>query len=270
MSWYYSKSGFDQDAQDYFDRIVAAGSTIDATAQSAITAFVSGCKSDSIWSLLLDVGPVCGSDFAAALIKLKKLSSGWSYSNVGGAFVNGDYTQATGLTGNGTNKMLGSGVFPDIDLSIGDTGIGVYCRGTANGSIDLHGCANTPSSGQTLTLYTTYSDNKIYSDHNSEATQIGGSAITGQAIGFVFGTRTTAPTTSLYRNGSQIANSGTVGGSLPDQELYFMARNRPGASEFRANHPYSFFCITSGMDSTQAAALNTRVQALQTALGRNV
>jgi hypothetical protein len=268
MSWFYAKAtaSVDADAQDYFDRIVAAGSTIDTTARAAVNDFVVGCKADSIWTLLLDVGTFCGSNLVAGVTKLKTfgaIQDEYSAAN----FVNGDFSQSTGLTGNGSDKYLDTGLTAS-SLTSGSSGICLYDRSTVNSTEQIHGVWS--SSTVTFTLYTPYSDNKVYSDQYNEANQINsGSTISG-AVGFIHGVRTSGPQHALYRNGTQIATTGTVGGSLPSTTITFFGRRNAGIVQYYSAHTISFIAITAGMDSTQAAALYTRVQALQTALGRNV
>ncbi len=253
-------AGYDPDAQAYFDAVVAAGSTIGTTAKDAVNAFVVGCKADSIWTLLLDVGPLAGDDLTGALVKLKSLG-GTAYTNTN--FVSGDYSQATGLAGNGINKRLSAG-FNCNTLTSNSTGLGVYDRTTANGTQSLHGSYVNATNG--FYLYATYTDDIPYSGQYDEANSIGGSALTGSPIGFIFATRPSSGSHVLYRNGSSVGSSGTTGGTLPNQICQFFAAN--GLDH--TTHVLAFLVVTSGMDGTQAAALNTRVQALQTALGRNV
>lgn len=263
-----SDAATDVDALNYFNQIAAVGSTIGSTARTAISDFALGCKADSIWSLLLDVGPVAGDNLTAALVKLKKLSTGWSYTNVN--FVGGDYTEATGLLGNvASGKYLNSDVLSGA-LSSGSTGLGVYDRTTANSTVNNLGCRSASPSTSNFSTDAPYSDNIVYSNQYDFATQLAsGSALTG-ALGFIFVTRTSAPEHAIYRNGSSLASSASVGGTLPNLNIYFFAVNDNGTPINYSSHRLSFLCITAGMDSTQAAALNTRVQALQTALGRNV
>jgi hypothetical protein len=256
----------DPDAQAYFDEIANVGSTIDATARAAINDFVVGCKADSIWSLLLDIGPLCGDDLTAALVKLKKLSSSWSYGNSG--FAGGAYAQSTGLTGDGTHHLT-TGV-AGTDLTNNSTGLGVYCRSSANGTSNVHGARSVANAAtERVVLFAASDDNIPYVDLYDSANELGGSSISGP-VGFILGTRPSSSELSLYRNESLVGTTSSVGGSLPSDELWFFDRNAGGSGAGASSLSHAFLCITLGMDATQAAAFNTRVQALQTALGRNV
>lgn len=259
-------NSIDPDAQAYFDEVVINGGTIGDTAKAAINTFVVGCKADGIWSLLVDIGPLCGDDLPAALTKLKWLSGANSFY-VNTNFVSGDYSQATGLTGNGSSKRLAVG-FLASDLTTNSTGLGVYVSSSANATANGHG-ARVTGGTQSFFFYHTYSDDVPYSDQYADATQIGGTTVTGP-IGMIFGTVPSSGSHVLYRNGSSVGSSGTVSGSLPGREITFFALNdTAGFFEYTA-HTLGGLFITLGMDATQAAAFYARWQALMTAFGRNV
>jgi len=96
-------SSVDADAAAYFSRITAAGSSITTANQSAVNAFIVGCKADGIWNAIkascLLAGP---NDLTGALVPLV----GTAPTNVN--FVSGDYNRTTGLLGDGTTKYLNS------------------------------------------------------------------------------------------------------------------------------------------------------------------
>lgn len=94
----------DADALAYFAAITAAGSSISAANQSAVNAFIVGCKADGIWSAIKASCLLAGPDsLAGALVPLV----GTAPTN-NGPFVAGDYSRTTGLVGNGSSKYLES------------------------------------------------------------------------------------------------------------------------------------------------------------------
>jgi hypothetical protein len=96
-------SSVDPDASAYFSRITTAGSSITTANQSAVNAFIVGCKADGIWNAIkascLLAGP---NDLTGALVPLV----GTAPTNLN--FVSGDYNRTTGLVGDGTTKYLNS------------------------------------------------------------------------------------------------------------------------------------------------------------------
>lgn len=164
------------------------------------------------------------------------------------------------------NSYLDCG-FSCTTLTVNDTGIGVYDRNNANGVTQSYGATNGGS--ERFALYAPYSDNVVYSDEYDSASDLASPSISG-AIGFLFATRRSSSEHAIYRNGSQVAISSAGAGSLPNFNPFFFARNFTGGPTEFTQHSLAFLPITAGMNSTQAAVFNTRVQALQTALGRNV
>lgn len=97
------RSSVDADAAAYFSRITAAGSSITAANQSAVNAFIVGCKADGIWTAIKSSCLLAGpDDLTGALVPLV----GTAPTNVN--FVSGDYSRTTGLKGNGVTKHLNS------------------------------------------------------------------------------------------------------------------------------------------------------------------
>lgn len=255
----------DPDANTYFNAVVSAGSTIDTTARNAVNAFTIGCKQDSIWTLLLDVGPVCGSSLTGALVKLKDFGVGASYTN--NNFVSGDYSQSTGITGNGSTKYLNTGITTN-SFTISNVGIAFYDRTTANGTRNMNGC-QVNADGTRGFYVQVGPTNTVDSQICDVSSVVSTSALSGP-VGFIHGTRNSSPLHSVYRNGTSLASTSTVGGTLPTLHFYWFAWNLSGTAGLFSTHTMSFLAITAGMNSTQAGNLYTRVQALQTALGRQV
>ena len=105
--------GYDPDAQDFIDRViaadVAAGNTsgLEVGVKDAINAFFVGCKSDGIFSALKASCILAGArTLSGALVPL--VSTMPAPTNVGGNFVAGDYNRKTGLKGDGSTKYLDS------------------------------------------------------------------------------------------------------------------------------------------------------------------
>lgn len=260
-----SGASLDSDVAAYYANLVtyASGASLNSTEMTAIEAFVAGCKADSIWSLILDMSPLFGSDWTAAHVKLKSLSATPTLNPSG--FVSTDYTRATGYTGK-TGAVLYSRVF-GTDLTSGSSGIFVYDRGTFDVTNNGHGCA----SGGTnyFILNNAWADNNMYSYQYNTANAI--NTIGGGPVKLVHAIRSAGPLHRIYRNGANSVSTSTVGGSLPTTEIAFMGTwNGTSTGQYNITHPIGCLGLTAGMDSTQAAAFNTRIVALMTAVGRNV
>jgi hypothetical protein len=110
-------SAVDADAQAYFDRITAAGSTISNTNKAAVNAFIVGCKADGIWTAIKAACFLAGPDnLTGALVPLV----GTAPTNF--SFSSGDHSRTTGLLSNGAkyiNSNRANNADPQNNFSMG-------------------------------------------------------------------------------------------------------------------------------------------------------
>lgn len=94
----------DSDALTYIAAVESAdGQALEESVKVAIFNFISGCKSDGIWSALKSSCILAGArTLSGALVPL--VGAAPTNNN----FVSGDYNRKTGLLGNGTTKYLNS------------------------------------------------------------------------------------------------------------------------------------------------------------------
>jgi hypothetical protein len=262
---YGDSAVYDPDAADFFSRITVMGSSISASTQYAVNQFVVRCKADGIWSQLKDVGLFVGDDLTAALVKLKTLSGDYNYANVN--FVSGDYSEATGLAGDGETKYLKTG-FAANALTANSTHIAVYNRSSI-AAISAMGAYD--DANHDFNLHYPWSDGFAESaQYNNQATQgaVQSDISNSKPFGFIVGSRTASDAHAIYRNGVQLASNTTSGGDLPSREVYILNNNGfPGQI---THYTISFASYGDGLTATEVAKLSQRVNALQSALGRNV
>jgi hypothetical protein len=101
-------STIDADAKDWGARVVANGGTYSPATLKAVSNFAKQAKAAGLWTKLTRVNLFAGDQLAAALVPLKVGGGNATDTNVN--FVSGDYTEATGLKGNGTSKSLDTGI----------------------------------------------------------------------------------------------------------------------------------------------------------------
>src|SRR5688572_16238254 len=83
--------------------LLATAETINERSLQHIDKFVRDCKEADIWNFLFEVMPFVGNGLTAATTKLKYLSTAYVAAV---NFVAGDYSEITGLTGNGSTKYV--------------------------------------------------------------------------------------------------------------------------------------------------------------------
>lgn len=251
------------EAADWVTRVYSNGGTASQSTMLAVSQFVASCKSANIWSKLNRVNLFAGTQLAAALVPLKVGGGNATDTNVN--FVAGDYTEATGLTGNGTTKYLNTGLLANA-LTANDTHLALYNRASPGGLY----MAAVDGGGNSLQLLAPFGDNTVFSrQYSTGGGQLVSPALTGPT-GFVIGTRTASNAHSIYRNGSSIASNATSAGTLPALALFVFAINNAGTPFAYVAGPAAAYSIGSGLTAADVTAYTTIMETFQDALGRGV
>lgn len=262
-----SYASIDTDAAAWAAAVTTNGGTYSASTLAAVSTFCKAAKASGYWSKLNRINLFCGDQLAACLVPLKVGGGSATETNVN--FVAGDYSEATGLTGNGSTKCLRTGLVPSASLTLNDTHLAVYNRssGTAGFSIGA-----LDSTSQTTVLYAPFEGGTTgLSDQYNQTVGAGRVASTLTApFGFVVGSRTAAAAHAIYRNGSLLNSNTGSGGSLSTFEIYVGATNQAGTATTLSTGAMAGYSIGSGLTSTDVSNYNTDMQSFQQALGRNV
>jgi hypothetical protein len=256
---------YNPETVDYRARVIANGGTIADASIDAVEKFVQDCKNALIWDKLLEVAPFAGTNLSAALVKLVHPAGvPGVITNVN--FVAGDYSESTGLLGDGTTKYLNTGFNAQTHLP-DNAHLGFYLRedvGVAGNRCLIGALAGT---------------DQYWLGSLSPASQV--NARFGQTIsatlaaslsrGFYIGTRESNNALRLYKNGALAGSDGTtVIHARPNQNIYAFAWNSAGVAGGYAPARGSFYSIGQALNAEEAAALQDAVQTLQRNLNRNV
>ena len=255
-------SGYDTDAQAFFDRVTAAGGSLTATEQTAVNTLVLDMKATGTWTSMKAIYPMVGGSSAACAQNLKSSSftgtftSGWSFSSLG-------------VTPDGSSAYMNTGFIPSSNLSDNSTHGSLYLNTnnlpSLNEACDF-GAFNSVT--QSLTLVQSSQASLSFSSRN-----LGAAISTTQATrtGFGITSKTSATVTTLYKNGVNVA-SGNSGGTLPTVSCYIGNLNLNGFPYIfgYANNRIAFHSLGDSLDSTQATNLYNSVQTFQTTLSRQV
>lgn len=260
-----SGSAYDSEAQAYFNAIVANSGTISTASKGYINTFVLAAKSHSYWTKMYIFAPFVGDQLLAALVGFKP-SAATTVTMTNGNFVSGDYSEATGLLGNGTTKYIDTGVL-DTTATANSTHLMAYNRSSSSNG-GRHGVS---AAGGIFEIYAPYSDSSFYSDQYDSANGRAKSNPMATPYGFLVGSRTASNSHHVYRNGSDIttAGSGTSGGTLAGLNVYIFAVNTGSGAGAWADCRLAAFSFGSGLTSSDVSNFSTDLNALQTSLGRN-
>jgi hypothetical protein len=274
---YYTSYSVDTDAQAF---ITAAGIT-DSTQKTAINTLVVGLKADGIWTKMQAIYPFVGGSASTHKWNLKDprdLNAAYRLT------FNGGWTHnSNGITGNGTNAYAESYYFP-ITINT----IGTYNRTAIINNQSLLGSAFTGIDNdgyQTNPIGLVLRNNSVSPGYNGTLFSAGTPAPAAITVSRTSADGATA--IKVYRNGTQnstgdnsewqlLVTSGALVSSMIigatrqddyDYDGFLIGTNYYSYST--ANIAFAFMGDIA-LTGTEVTNLNTRIQAFQTTLGRQV
>jgi len=245
-------SGLDPDALAWRAAVIAAGSSVDGGVVAAVSRFVKGCKSDGIWDAMKSVVLLAGADTLAGALAPLKGTAPTSYN-----FVSGDYSQTSGLVGNGSTKYLDSNRANNADPQDSNH-MAVWVHTAHVSGVGGYLGADDGSAGANRIAVSIAADSIIAKSRCST-----GSAVAGQgaATGFVGVNRSSGTSFFVRSSGT---NNETVEASQTPSTGNVLAYQRGGGFPSYATARLSFYSIGESLD---LALLDARVSALMTNLG---
>ena len=255
------------------DAVVANSGTVSASTLAAVTTFCRAIDSAGLRDRFYRLNLFCGDGLSAVLVPLYRGPSrtGTQYGNTADTnvnFVSGDYTLATGLTGNGSTKYLQTGVSSSAWITGGNvqSHLAVYKRTSVNSGALL--------SARSSTLVNNW---ELGAGGNVLGGSGGSFAIPTPHDSFIGVTRTASTAIVAFRR-TVLSAENTVSGTVTGTSIPFavFARNDQ-ATDINAYTPALFsnqtlaaYSIGAGLSVAQIALYDAAMQAFQTALGRNV
>lgn len=267
----FGLAALDPSTEDFRNRILAKGATISDAALSATDQLLTGLKADGIWDSLVDVGIFVGSNFDAALTKLK-YSTGVPSDLANYGFTTSSYSQSLGINPGINNssapRYLDTGLNESALISI-NTHLAFYTPSSnAHGDNPQRDIGNGSSDGFQFAL--NYSSTNSFTFYRS----VGGSGEISappntlvNPKGFFLACRSSGGG-AIYANGAAIATSNATIGQVSPQTgklAIFKATAQQGSSRV-----ISFYSIGLFLNSSQATKYYARIQSFQSALGRAV
>lgn len=254
---------YDVDAQDYFTRAEALGGSFDLSSinvsytesyiKTAISDFITTCKSDGTWTKVTELYLMSGVTFAGLTAKLKYNVTSTLTNN---GFVAGDYLAAgsgAGLTGDGSSDIGSNLPFSELDFNA--YGYGYYQIAVG--------------SGTTIPMHWVNSTNEIV-DYGASTFSFridGNSLSTGFiAQGVLLGTKRSSGDVEVYVNGSSNA-TGAATSTAPTSNLTLYSR---GGTGLYSNGKFTSFFVITGFSDTDASNFSSALNTLMTAFGCNV
>ena len=247
-------AGLDPDALAYIAAVEAAdGQALEEGVATAFTEFITGCKSDGIWSAIKASCILAGArTLNGALVPL--VGTAPTNNN----FVSADYNRETGLKGNGTTKYLDSNRSADSDPQ-NDSHISVWQSAPDSGIRLLIGYwRDAPYAFSGL-----LTNSAAYYARLNSSTSAAARLLEGHTIGLFGATRSSSSSyIAKSGTGSLVTLSHTSSAPAPLNH-YVFAGNHNGNLSYTHAGRLSFYSIGEDIDLT---ALNSRVSTLMTDL----
>lgn len=251
--------GFDPDARTIISAIITAGVTPTAAQQSGISAFVAGMKADSLWTPMIALYGYVGGTAATHAINWKNPGtnnltfSGTVTHNANGITGSADGFGDTGLTPLAVGALGGASVY----MRVAPTGDNNQPVGVVSGALQ-YGMVFNVTSAQNYGLWS-----------NAASLAVVSAAPTAGMFSI---NRTATTALRLDKNGVQAATDATLSADAApnDRNFYFLATNNAGTAANFSDENDALSALHPALTEPQSLAFYNRVQALQTALGRQV
>ncbi len=237
----------------------------DTTIQTATNTLVSDLKTANIFTKMKAIYPMVGG--TATTCKFNLVNAQDTNEAFRLVFSGGGTFSANGYQPNGTNAYADTFLIPSAAYSVATSGhMSYYSRTDSNGANEVEMGALTSF------VYTDLAVRRsnLISMRWGE-TSVPTYAASANSLGFYVGSKTTATTQKIFKNGVQVLLSGNLGNQLPSLKFFIGAFNLNGTpSGYYSAKQCAFASIGDGLTDAEALAFYNAVNAFQVSLARNV
>ena len=264
QSFYYNRN-----LNNNTNRFLFSTQITDSTIQTAMNSFVETLKGYNIWNKMKALYPLVGGTATTHKYNLvNPLDTNAAYRL---SFFGGWTHDSSGMTPTITS-YASTFLIPNTALTLRNTHLAIYMlTDSAAGTKTEIGSANAGTANPSMGLFAKYSSTNAVSDaYNNTTNRL--SVSNSDAKGFYIGSRTSINSHKLYKNGVLIGTdtNNEANGAMPNVELIIGAFLFGASVVQGTDRKFALISIGDGLTDTEAANYYTAVQALQTALGRQV
>jgi hypothetical protein len=267
--WTFGRSAFEDETIAFLN----ATGISDATTANAINTFIVSSKLDGTWETYIAAYPFVGTTATTQSFNLKDPKNASTSFRL--AFVGGWTHSSNGALPNGVNAYAETYIIPNNVFSGNSAHINYYSRTNSAVVSEIPmGVLNSATGGSGLNLVIRRSTN-LNSFRATEAAGATGlvDSTSLDSRGLTSGSITSSTSRKLYKNGVLLnTNSSNITFSRAFSSMYIGAAFTTDLllPAFYTNKECAFASISSGLTDTQVANTYTNIQALQTALSRQV
>jgi hypothetical protein len=229
---------------------------------AALDTFVKADRHAGRWHRKGAIYPFIGG--TAALHKFSLKSNGLFQ----GIFNGGVTHDANGVTFNGTTGYMQTGFIDSLQMPLNQYTLSVYSRTNNSGTITDIGTI-VAATQRSQVLARNGSNQLLCDSYGTTTGRI--TAANSDSSGLITATRRSSTDAQAYRNGVSLGSISAAQGTQPNTEFFIGAVNTAGvASNFSSrNYAHAEICW-GGFTTAEALANYNNIQALQTALSRQV
>lgn len=263
-------SGWDWEARKWQTNIVNSSGTLSSTSYVSGTLYMQQSKRWGIRQLLGRVNLYLGGQTNAMQCPIIKDWFSTADGNDGlVAFVAGDYTEATGLTGNNSTKYLrcngANGLNCSSFTTVSNFHMSVYVRTASSESSYAMGAT---SADATVGFPISFAD-VTYLEISSVANQIGTADVTG--TGHYVSTRTASNARAVYKNGATLFTSVLSDATTMANTTFIVhAFNSAGTPTAFNSRAFSYYAVGLAMPDDKKVSYNILVRGVQKRAARAV
>jgi len=270
-------SNFHPEAQVWRNAVIANGGSVSPSTLKAVSDFCRSIDTAGIRSKFRRLNLMCGtSDASLVAVRVPlyrgESRTGTQYGNTLDTnvnFVQGDYAENTGLTGDGSSKYLNTGFNVDQLPGAANCHLASYIRGTQNiaSARTLIGTLfNGVADRYRIFLNTSTAGNYTAASELGVGTQATVGGRPNASGGLIVSTRTSTTSLTIYDDAASIAtntsSTAAVTGAAP---FFVFARNGP--TEYY-NGIMAGYSIGAGLSGAEVTSYYNALNTFQTALGR--
>jgi len=268
-------NAWDSDAYNWAKiRVPANGGTVSAHSYNAATRLVIFTKTHDLRQRIARAGAYAGNTTNALVCPLiNKYPGGSALGNTTDtftAFVAADYSETTGLTGDGLTNFLGTGVASSAYCTATNIHQGVYVR---RNKAEVGGIIGSTAAGGFVNYFLMgWIDGNCYMYYDDASSQIS-AADASPRTGFYLAVKNGQSSRTLYKNGSSILSSSTDVGTTPaiDGNSQFVhGINASGSLNSPTSRTLSYYTFGTAIPPTRQTFYYHGVQQYQSDMNRAI
>lgn len=268
------QDSYNWEAKAWRDQCRTNVSDVNSTSYVSATVFMQHLRQWGLRSKVASCGLYLGTSMGAVRMAIIHDLPNMNGAITTNSFVEADYSEGVGLTGDGSSKTLAlstaAGGVVTMSLLTSAAHLGVYCRSNVDNT-QQHFIGATDSGSDSSAYCLANFSGTTYGQVNDTVSLQWSTADTN-AVGLYIATRTATNFAAIYKNGAQLSvQTGNLSGAHQAPETIVVhAINANGAISNRTKRTLCFWTVGYGLTATENLNYYKAIQRVQVNMGRAV